>query len=488
MESNLSRLAINASFWSGADAAGRAVVGFAITLILARLVSPGEFGIVAIVLVFSAIANVLVDSGLGLTLIQQRDTTHESESAAFFFNVAASIAVALTMMLAAPLIAAFFGEPVLVKVIPVMAVNVVVSALGAIHSTLLTKALDFKPLFVIGLSSALLSGALAVGLAWLGYGLWSLVWQVTAQTTITTLLLWARHPWRPLRRLDRNALQRLLVSGSHLMGARLLDTLYLRLYSVFVGKIFDPAALGFYSRAQDTQQLPTNLLTNILNRVALPAFSHAASDAKRLAAALAKSTRLLMFLNLPAMLGMALTARPLVFALFGARWAPVVPLLQILCIVGALWPMQVLNLSALVAQGHARLFFRIEVLKKAIGVAALLAAIPYGLHAIAWSQALAATIAFFINTHYTSRFLSMGALAQLSALRKPGIASLTMALAVLVIRPFVDLRPLPTLLLLSAVGGVVYLATCRLLRDHSLQEIIVLLRKPRGPFLPSTSA
>jgi len=468
---NLARHARRASFWSGGDSVLRALLGFAITVALARLVAPDQFGVVAMILVFSAIANVLVDAGLGTALIQRQDADHVDESTAFHFNLGMSLVLALLLALSAPWIARFFAQPLLVGITRLMAVNLVVSALGTIHTTLLAKELNFRPQLFIGLWAMLLSGALAIFLAWRGYGAWALAWQVLAQTSISTILLWTWHRWRPLAVFDRIALRRLLAFGSHLMAANMVDAIYTRLYSVFIGKMYSAGDLGYYSRAQSTQQLPTQLLANMLNRVALPAFARTSSDPAVLAQALAKASRLLMFVNLPLMAGMAATAQSLVLVLFGARWLPAVPLLQVLCLVGAMWPLQVLNVSVLLAQGQARLVLRIELIKKGFGVLALVLASPYGLLAIAWSQVVTACFAFLVNGYYSGRLLGFGAGSQLRALARNVLASLVMLAIVVSVQHNLPLPAWPQLALLVPLGVITYLAASMALGVSQLREI-----------------
>lgn len=473
---NLAGHARRASFWSGGDGVLRALIGFAITVALARLVAPDQFGVIAMILVFSAIASVLVDAGLGTALIQRQDADHVDESTAFHFNLGMSVVLALLLALSAPWIARFFGQPQLTGIARLMAVNLVVSALGTIHTTLLAKELNFRPLLFIGLWSMLFSGALAIGLAWRGYGAWALAWQVLAQTTMSTVLLWVWHRWRPLWVFDRDALRRLLGFGGHVMVANIIDAFYTRLYSVFIGKLFNAADLGYYTRAQSTQQMPAALLANMLNRVALPAFSRASADPMVLMQALAKAMRLLMFVNLPLMAGMAMTAEPLVLALFGARWLPAVPLLQMLCVVGSLWPLQILNVSALLAQGHSRLLLRIEVIKKGFGVLALLAASPHGLLAIASSQALTAVVALCINCFYSGRFLGFGVVAQMSALLRTIAATMAMMAIVLVARHQLVVDPLWQLVLLFPLGVLSYLVASLAFGASQLREIVHQVR------------
>lgn len=468
---NLAHHARRAAFWSGGDSVLRALLGFAITVALARLVAPDEFGVLAMILVFSAIANVLVDAGLGTALIQRQDASHVDESTAFHFNLGMSVVLALLLALSAPWIARFFGQPLLTGIARLMAINLIVSALGAIHTTLLAKELNFRPQLFVGLWSMLLSGVLAIYLAWHGYGAWALAWQVLAQTSISTILLWTWHHWRPLAIFDRAALCRMLAFGSHLMVANMIDAIYTRLYSVFIGKIYSAGDLGYYGRAQSTQQMPTQLLANMLNRVALPAFARTSSDPAVLVQALAKASRLLMFVNLPLMAGMAATAQPLVLALFGARWLPAVPLLQVLCLLGALWPLQVLNVSALLAQGEARLVLRIELIKKGFGVLALAVASPFGLLAIAWSQVVAASFAFMVNGYYSGRLLGFGAVAQLWAVTRNILASLVMIAVVVSAQHNLSLPAWAQLALLVPLGVIVYLAASVVLGVSQLREI-----------------
>lgn len=465
---SLAQRAGRAAGWSGLDGILRSLIGFAVTIVLARLVSPAEFGLIAIVLVFGTIANVLADGGLGTALIQRRAAGQVEESTAFYFNLGSASLLAVLLVLVAPWIADFFGHEDLVGLVWMMAANLVVAALGAIHATLLTKTLDFRPLVVAGLVSSLLAALLAIGLAQRGYGAWALAWQFLAQTAINTAILWWLHSWRPRGRFDGAAFRQMFAFGGHFLAARLIDTFYTRLYSVAIGKMFSAADLGFYGRAQSTQQLPSNLLASMLNRVALPAFSETATNSGRLPSILANASRLVMLFNLPAMLGLAMVAEPAITLLFGARWLPAAPLLQILCLVGALWPLQVLNVNALLAQGHSALLLRIELPKKAIGVVLLVLSVRYGLEAIAWSQVAATLIAFVINTHHNGRLLGFGALAQLRALWRMGLAALAMVATLAAFAPVWPVAAAPRLLAMVAAGSACYFAACWLLREPAL--------------------
>jgi O-antigen/teichoic acid export membrane protein len=278
---------------------------------------------------------------------------------------------------------------------------------------LLTKTLDFRPLLTAGLVSSVVSGGIAILLALAGAGVWSLAAQILASAVVTTTLLWLLHPWRPELAWSADSARRLGGFGGYVFAANLSDVVFTRSYTLLVGKLYGARDVGIYSRADSTQQLPVDMLNTIFGRVALPVFSESAGNRAALRAGARTATNSLMLLNVPLLLGVAVVAEPLVRILFGDAWSDTVPLLQILCLAGTLWPLHVINLQVLLAEGRSRLFLRLEVAKKLIGLVLLALASTFGLAAIAWSQVVFGLIAFLINAHYSRRFLDYGAVAQL---------------------------------------------------------------------------
>ena len=427
---SLTHKSLIAVFWSGADVFMRQGLQFFVSILLARLLSPEDFGVIAMLYVFIGVAGVFVDSGFSSALIQCQDTTATDESTVFFFNLAMGAMVAIVLCVAAPWIAIFFGLPILQGLSYVMALNLFIGAFGSIHGTLLTKALNFKVTMKVGGVATLFSGMLAIVLAWRGFGVWSLAWQQLMSSLITVVLLWCWHPWRPRLTFNLLSLRRLFRFGGFLMISGLLDTLYTRMYVVLIGKLFTTRDLGFYTRAESTQQLPLGILTNVLSRVAFPVFSAAATDPDKLARGLRKALMIIMLLNIPTMLGLAVVAEPLVVTLFGAKWLPSVPFLQVLCLAGVLWPLHVINLNALMAQGRSDLFFRIEIIKKCVGVFFLVLASQHSVMAIAWARVFAGVFAFFINAHYSGVLLSYGPWRQLRDITPFGLVAMSMAVSV----------------------------------------------------------
>lgn len=469
---------VRALAWSGADVLLRQGLQFFVSVLLARLLTPEDFGTVALLYLFIGVASMFIDSGFSSALVQRQDTTHDDESTVFWFSLVAGAVAAIVLCAASPFIATFYEMPLLRPLTCAMALNLFISAFGSVHTALLTKALDFQTQMKISVVSSSLSGVAAVALAWRGAGVWSLVTQVLLSTAITVGLLWYWHAWRPARRFSMQSLRSLWRFGGFMLLSGLLDTVFGRLHTLVIGKLYSPRDLGFYNRAAGTQQLPANVLTGVLNRVVFPVFSAAAADKELLRRGVRKVLIGMMMLNIPMMLGMMVTAEPLVITLFGDKWRSCVPVLQVLCLAGVLWPLHVINLNVLMAQGHSNLFFRIEVAKKVLGVAALAAASPFGVVAIAWSQVGLGVACFLLNAYYTGVLLGYTALQQARDFMPYLAVSVFMAGVVWVISSGLPMTP-GVLLLQVAVGASVYLVACKLLRLVAYEEAWAIV----GPML-----
>ncbi|HRD67243.1 MAG TPA: lipopolysaccharide biosynthesis protein [Candidatus Competibacter sp.] len=483
---SLHQKSLRAVFWSGADVFMRQGLQFFISILLARLLAPEDFGVIAMLYVFIGLAGLFIDSGFSSALIQRQDTTHTDESTVFFFNLGMGALMALALCAAAPWIATFFELPILQNLTYVMALNLFIGAFGSIHNTLLTKTLNFKTIMKVGGVATFCSGLLAIAMAWWGFGVWSLAWQTLLSSLITVSLLWWWHPWRPHWEFSLLSLSRLFRFGGFLMLSGLLDTVYTRLYAVLIGKFFSARELGYYTRAESTQQLPVSILTGVLNRVAFPVFSEAAVDPQRLARGLRKVLVAIMLLNIPAMLGLAVVAEPLVVTLFGAKWLPCVPFLQVLCLAGVLWPLHVINLNALMAQGRSDLFFRIEVIKKVVGVVLLVLASLHSVMAIAWLRLLLGVFSFFINAHYSGVLLGYGPWRQLRDILPYGGVAMVMAVSVGWAGHALHWPPAAELVALSVLGATFYWVACRWLRLAAFDEVITMIRR-RNDLRPASS-
>ncbi len=474
--------ALSATLWSAADILMRQGLQFGISIALARLLSPEEFGTIALLYLFTGIASAFVDSGFSSALIHRQDITHTDESTVFWFNLATGFLVALSLWAAAPLIASFFVLPVLLPLTGLLALNIFLSALGSIHGTLLTKHLNFRVQMKIGVFASLISGAIAITMACYGFGVWALAAQTLVATSLTTLLLWCLNQWRPALVFSKKSVCELFGFGGYMLASSLLDIIYNRAYTVLIGHFFGVRELGFYNRADGTKQLPVGVLTGILARVAFPIFSASAQDKAQLRRGVQLALRGMMLINVPMMLGIAATAEPVVLTLFGVKWLPTVPFLQVLSLGAVLWPLHIINLNVLKAQGHSHLFFRLEVVKKLLGTALLVAGTFYGAMGIAWSQVIFGVLAFIINTYYSQKFLGYGILSQTRDFLAILIISIFMALSVYWASTQAYLLPLPILpsvqlMLLIALGLIIFIGLAFLFRLTALRDAISLVQR-----------
>ncbi|WP_394752349.1 lipopolysaccharide biosynthesis protein [Crenothrix sp.] len=468
--------ALSATVWSGADIFMRQGLQFGVSIALARLLSPEEFGTVALLYLFTDIAGAFVDSGFSSALVQRQEITHTDESTVFWFNLVMGELVALGLCAAAPVIATFFAIPILQPLTALLALNIFLSALGSIHGTLLTKRLDFRRQMEIGGFASLISGAIAIVMAWHGYGVWALVAQTLASTMVTTLLLWCYSSWRPAIVFSRKSVRQLFGFGGYMLASGLLDITYSRAYTLLIGSFFGVRELGFYNRADGTKQLPVGVLTSILARVSLPIFSTAAHDKAQLRRGVQLALRGMMLINVPMMLGLAATAESFVLTLFGVKWLPSVPLLQVLCLGAVFWPLHVINLNVLMAQGHSHLFFRLEVVKKLLGFALLVAGAFYGVMGIAWSQVVFGILAFAINAYYSKFFLDYGVFAQTCDFLAILFISIFMAVFVYCASTQVHLLAAVQLLALILTGLIIFVGLARVFRLTALRDVISLFQ------------
>lgn len=412
--STLETRAANAALWSTLEILARYGVQFIVMVVLARLLTPDDFGLIAMLLVFTSIGTLLVDSGFGAALIQRQQPTADDETTVFVFTMITGVVTALLLAFSAPALATFFAQPKLIDLTRAMAVVLPLGAFGAVPDALLTMKLDFKARARAEAAASLCSGVVAVVLALRGFGVWSLAWQGIVSIGVRGLLLWVYSRWRPRGRCRSASFRSLFGFGGYMLLSSLLSAVAVRLQSLMIGRLFDSSTLGYYTIAQSTQSAPSTFMGQVLSRVGLPVFSTLAHDRKKLVAALRSSLRMAMFLFVPCMVGIAVVAKPLIDMLYGTRWNNAAPILSVLALGATLWPVHVLNLAAINAQGRSDLFLRLEVIKQVASITLVLTFAQWGPLAIAWSVLLSGIFSAGLNTYYSKRLLGYGWLGQLA--------------------------------------------------------------------------
>jgi O-antigen/teichoic acid export membrane protein len=423
------------------------------------------------IVVFLAVATSFVDSGFSAALIQRKEVTEDDKTSVFIFNIIAGLGMAAAMYGAAPWIARFYKEPILTGLTRLLALNLLLSAFGSVQFALLSRRLDFKSQWKVGMVATGISGAVAVSLAWRGYGVWSLVIQANISALISTLLVWWLIPWRPSGKASLHSLRSMFGFGSRVLASGLLNTVFERVQLLLIGKVFGPSDLGYYTRAYSTQQMPASLLQTIVSKVTFPMFSTIAHDRERLTAVMRKCMVTIGSVVLPMMAGLALLAKPAVIALFGAKWLPCVPYLRILALAGALWPLQVANLDVLMAAGRSDLFLRAEVVKKVLIAIGLAVSVPISVMAMVWAMLVVSVLCYGVNVAYAQGAIDYNISAQIKDLLKPLLSTTAMALIVGTIALAAPLKA-PVLLLAGVTAGmVVYIAMSFFLRVEAVTQI-----------------
>ena len=405
--------AIKGSAWNAVQHLGRQGIKFVISIILARILLPEHYGVIGILLVFIAISQTVVDSGLGQALIQKRDASYIDECSVFYANISLSILMYVALCLTAPFIASFYDMPQLNALTRVLCLQLVIQSFGLIHSTLLTKRIDFKTQAKITLASVSISGSIGIIMAYNGFGIWSLVAQTLSRSIINTLGLWISFDWRPSFCFSFQSIRSLFGFGSKVLASGLLDTFFRNIYTIVIGKLFSPADLGHYARGNSLVQLPTQNLAVIARRVTFPVFSSINDDRARIKRGMKKTLAILFFLNCPIVIGIATVADTLVYVLLTEKWAPCIPYIRLLSISALLYPLHVINVNALLSIGRSDLFLKLEIIKKMLIVAAITITWRWGIEAMIIGQICQTFFAYFINAYYTGRLLEYSYWAQI---------------------------------------------------------------------------
>lgn len=410
---SLKHQAIHGTVWSAIEQFSFLGIQFLLQIVLARLLTPTDYGIVGILAVFLAIANAFIDCGFTSALVQNQQRTEEDFSTAFYFNTAVALVFYALLFIAAPFIATLYKMPILMPVTRVLAFVLPISALGAVNRTKLQIAVDFKTQVKATLSAICLSGLVGILLAYKGFGVWALVAHALLNSLFNTMFLFCLVRWKPLGRFSIASFKKMFDFGSKLLATSLLDVFYFNMYPLVIGKLFSATDLGFYSRASDFSRLPSTLTTSIATRVTFPVFSQIQNDLNGLFLAYKKYLAVMCGIYAPIILGLCAIAKPLVCVLIGEQWLPAVPLLQILCIACAFDCVTHINLNLLFVKGYTGAVLKLNIIKRIISFAILLLSIPFGMKGLCIGQVIYSQIAVFLNTYYTKKILNFGYWAQL---------------------------------------------------------------------------
>lgn len=460
---SLKNKTVNGMGWSALDNFTQIGVTFFVSIVLARLLSPEEYGLIGILTIFIALFNTIVDSGFTNALIKKKDATDVDYSTVFYTNLVLSIILQVVFFLSAKPIAIFFEKPELVELTKVMSSLVVINALAIVQRARITKAIDFKTQTKITFLSSFLSGVIGIVMAYMDYGVWALVGQQISNQLLSTIFFWIYNKWMPKLIFSWTSFTEMWAFGSKLLASSLIDTTWKEIYQIVIGKCYSPATLGLYTRAKQFSDLCSSNLTTVVGRVSYPVLSSIQDDKQRLKWAYKQVIKTTMFLSFVLMLGMAVCAESMVYVVVGEQWLECVPMLQILCVLGMLYPLHALNLNMLKVQGRSDLFLKLEIIKKIIAICPLLLGIFVDIYWMLAGSLGTNLIAYYLNAYYSGPFLNYSIKEQIKDILPSLGVAVAMAVPVFALS-FIPMNPFVLLPSQIVVGAIITIGICEAIK------------------------
>ena len=472
---DLREKAVSGLLWSAFERFGQQAAVFVVQIFLARLLAPDQFGLIAMVAVFMTLSSIVADAGFSQALVQRKEVGDKEISTVFYFNLGISCVMTLLLCLAAPFIAAFYEFEELTLILRVLSIRLVFGAFGSVQGAILSRQLLFNKIFWVTLPSTLISGIIAIVLAFNGFGVWALVGQTLIQSILQSSAFWFSSDWRPKYIFDTQCLKEMFPYGSRLALSSFLHQGFQSVYILVIGKVFSAADLGYFQRARSLQRLPVENIQGILGRVTFPLFSKIQNDPPRIKRGMRKALQLSALIVFSGMALLAAISEPLVVTLIGEKWLPAVPYLTWLCLFGAVFPLHAMNVNLLLSIGRSDLMLRLEVLKKTLILINILITYRYGIQEMIYGMVVTSIIGLCVNTFYTKKFIDYSLYQQLKDL----IPMICIALVVFFTNygliQVTSISALLTLVVTSSLGGMILLLGIRFVGSSLKDEMAKIL-------------
>jgi len=469
-EQSLKRQTFDGVIWRILETGGTHMIQLVIGIVLARLILPEQFAAIAMLSIFLAVAGIFINSGFSTALMRKNDRTQVDCSTVFYFNIAISLLSYLILYFAAPYVAIFYNIPELKPILRVSAISLIIGSTAGVHRTLFSARMDFKSLAKYNIAALIISGVVGVFMAYKGFQVWALVAQAIVSTAVNTFFIWTGSTWRPTLQFSWVSLKEFFGFGSKLLASGLLDTVYTNMYSVVIGKFFPPSDLAFYNRAAGLKNMTSSTPTSVLQSVTFPALCKLQDSDETLRSAYRRMLRVSAFVIFPLCLGLGSVSFPLINVLYTDVWIYAATLLQIIVFAGMWYPIHAINLNLLQVKGRSDLFFRLEVIKKILGVAMLCITVPIGLEAMCYGNIVNSIIALVINTHYTGKLLDLGFFTQMKDILPSLMLSLVMYVACKLLSTMMG-NGILSLAVSVAAGVIIYLGGAILFHFTEFKEL-----------------
>ncbi|WP_166427898.1 lipopolysaccharide biosynthesis protein [Chryseobacterium lacus] len=473
---NLNLLAKKGFIWSAIERFGVQFFQISINIILARLLTPTDFGIVGMLGIFISLSQSFAQSGMAYGLIQKKNRNEIDYSTVFVFNLVVSICLYGILFLCAPWVAAFYEREELTFLTRVLAIVIVISSAGLVQNVIMRINIDFKKIAKINIISVLVSGIISVSLAYAGIGLWAIIIQILLNSFITVILSWFYSSWRPLPIFSMQSFRELFGFGYKLLLSSILATTMDNIYKIFIGKLFAPAQLGYYTQAKQYSDSSSGTLTSIVQSVSFPLLAKLQNDP---ATFLTVFRRILFYSSLlifPVMSLLAISAEPLFRVILTEKWLPAVPFFQILCFARIMYPLSALNMNSLIALGRSDLFLRLDLMKFVVAIVFLLIALNFELYWIVFSSVISSSLFFIIDCFYTKQLTGYGLFKQIRDIYKIFLSCIIMMIVLLSAEFFFNFGEY-ILFFNFIIGPAVFILASYLMRLNLFQELKLALKK-----------
>lgn len=474
-EQSLKSKTIKGTIWSAVDNLTQYGVTFIVSIVLARLLNPDDYGLIGIITIFTTVCTAIINGGFSNALVRKKEPTENDYSTAFIVNLGLSILLYSIVFTCSPLIARFFGKEELVSLTRVSSLIMIAGAFGIVQQTRLTKRIDFKTQTKITLIASITSGTIGIVMAALGFGVWALVAQGLSAQILKTIFLWIFNHWTPSMRFNKNSFNELFGFGWKMAVAGVLDSLWTQLYQVVVGKFYSPATLGQYTRAKQFSQMFSSNLTIVIQRVTYPVLSDIQDEKERMVSAYRRIIKTTMFITFALMFTLGAVAEPLLYCLIGEKWHEAATYLPLICLVGAFYPLHAINLNMLQVQGRSDLFLGLEIIKKIIGLAPLFVGAFVGIFPMLYATVITNVTSYFLNSYFPGKLLGYTSWKQIKDITPSFGASLMMAIVVYTMK-FLPLSYWIILPLQILTGTVLFISISIITKSAEFKEVMNMIK------------
>ena len=474
MAESLKKKTVKGVGWSAFDNSIKYGVTFVVSIVLARLLSPEDYGLIGISAIFTTVCQAIINGGFISALIRKVDATEEDFNTAFLTNLSVSLILYVVLFFTTPFIAEFFGRSELETIIRVTSIGLIIGALAMVQRSRLTKRIDFKTQAKITVIASITSGIVGISMAFLGFGVWALVAQSLTSQTMDTIFLWKFNKWVPKLRFSKKSFNYLFGYGWKMMASTLLNTVWSEVYQLIVAKFYAPATLGQYTRAKHFASLLSKNLTHVIQRVSYPVLSSIQEDKTRMVSVYRRIIKTTMFVSANGLLFLGAVSEPLIYCLIGPKWHLASVFLPIICLNASLYPLHAINLNMLQVQGRSDLFLGLEIVKKIIGIGPLVIGAFVGIIPMLFTSLASGIIAFFLNSYYSGKLLNYSSWMQIKDVAHSYMIAAIVALSVY----FLKYLPISFWIILPlqiAVGATVFFLVSHYTHSEEYGEFKSLL-------------